>query len=372
MLNIRHVNKSFAQHGQVNQVLSDLSLDVAPREIFTLLGASGCGKTTLLRMVAGLETPDAGQIIFNGQVWADPAAGVLVPPQKRRIGLVFQSYALWPHLTVAGNVAYPLTPQKLGRAAVAEQVGRTLASVGLEGFETRFPHQLSGGQQQRVAMARALVGQPQLLLLDEPFSNLDVGLRQKLRLELRDLQKRLGLAVILVTHDQDDAFALSDRIAVMKAGRVEQIGTAEQLHDDPASGFVNGFVGKSSPLRAVATRGQAGSFEVHIQGVAVPVKTTATPPPSGADVLVHVRPDAIRLAALPANTVLAGAGLMGDVSHTIFSGDRYETWLRLGDGQTLMTYQSREGALAAGQRVRVDFIAPLNISAGPARTSREA
>lgn len=343
MLEIRHINKSFSG----SPVLDDLSLDIGKGEIFTLLGASGCGKTTLLRILAGLETADSGQLYFDGQPWVDRSQGISVAPQSRGIGLVFQSYAVWPHLSVFDNVAYPLRNRKVARSVVQEKVVRTLQSVGLAGLEQRAAHQLSGGQQQRVAMARALVGDPALLLLDEPFSNLDIGLRKQLRQELKSLQKRLGLTVVLVTHDQDDAFALSDRIAVLKGGRVEQIGTAEQIHNQPATPYVQEFVGRGSQLKAqVASNGQHASLGGALIQLSKPLLAEDQTPIS-----LWVRPETITLSALDASLTQ----LRGRVSHSVFAGDRYETYVRLPDDQQLMAYQSLSELSPSGIWVTVEF-----------------
>ena len=352
MLELRHINKSF----DGTQVLNDLSLDIHQGEIFTLLGASGCGKTTLLRILAGLETPDQGRLYCNGQAWIDTANRTFVAPQNRGIGLVFQSYAVWPHLSVFDNVAYPLRNQKVARDEIRQRVIETLELVGLNGYENRAAHQLSGGQQQRVAMARALVGNPSLLLLDEPFSNLDVALRKQLRHELKALQKRLALTVVLVTHDQDDAFALSDRIAVLRAGSVEQIGTAEQIHDRPATAFVQRFVGRGSALVAhlagQGDRARLGQGEVRLaQRLDDPIDTPLE---------LWVRPDSVALAC---DEVLAEPGLRGQVTHSIFAGDRYETHVRFADDQSLMAYQSREQLSAPGSWVNVLFSSPPHASA---------
>ena len=343
MLQIRHLSKSFAGV----QVLNDLSLEIQRGEIFTLLGASGCGKTTLLRILAGLERADEGQLLFNQTPWYDGAQNLFVPPQKRGLGLVFQSYAVWPHLSVFDNVAYPLRNLKRSKDEIQAKVMSTLEIVGLAGFAGRAAHQLSGGQQQRVAMARALVNDPALLLLDEPFSNLDVTLRQQLRIELRALQERLKLTVVLVTHDQEDAFALSDRIAVMRAGRIEQIGTSEEIHDTPATAFVQQFVGRGSLLSAsLGLPNQAWLGEARI-GLAQPLALA-----SNSAVGVWVRPHTVSLRPV---VQADDAALTGEVSHSLYAGDRYETHVRLSDGQTLLAYQSREQLSAPGERVCVVF-----------------
>ncbi|KPC57377.1 ABC transporter ATP-binding protein [Pseudomonas amygdali pv. morsprunorum] len=343
MLEIRHITKSFAGH----PVLNDFSLDIGNGEIFTLLGASGCGKTTLLRILAGLEIADQGQLYFNGQTWVDRSQDIFVAPQQRGIGLVFQSYAVWPHLSVFDNVAYPLRNRKVARELIQEKVLRTLNSVGLEGLEHRAAHQLSGGQQQRVAMARALVGDPALLLLDEPFSNLDVGLRKQLRQELKDLQQRLGLTVVLVTHDQDDAFALSDRIAVLKDGKVEQIGTAEEIHNQPATAYVQSFVGRGSQLQArLAGNGELAS----LNGTEVRLASRLAGDDQ-APLALWVRPESVMLNEIAKTAI----GLRGQVSHSVFAGDRYETYVRLADHQQLMAYQPHGQLSAPGAWVDIEF-----------------
>jgi ABC-type Fe3+/spermidine/putrescine transport system ATPase subunit len=351
MLEIRQIVKTF----EGNRVLDDLSLEIRQGEIFTLLGASGCGKTTLLRILAGLETPETGRVYFNGKPWVDTAARTLLPPQRRGVGLVFQSYAVWPHLNVFDNVAYPLRNQKVSRPQIRERVLSIIESVGLSGYEQRATHQLSGGQQQRVAMARALVGDPALLLLDEPFSNLDVGLRKQLRQELKALQKRLGLTVVLVTHDQEDAFALSDRIAVLRAGRVEQIGNAEDIHDRPATPFVQRFIGRGTELQGRLTGSGDRAWVSHgVVHLAQPLRAVVDSP-----LALWVRPDAVSLDALDST---AGSGIQGRVSHSIFSGDRYETYVDLDDGQQLLAYQHRHQLSTPGSRVSVIFSSPLHAS----------
>ncbi|MCP3102705.1 ABC transporter ATP-binding protein [Myxococcus sp. K15C18031901] len=235
----------FKSYG-ATQVVRGLSLDVREGELVSLLGPSGCGKTTTLRMLAGLEHPDAGVIRIGGETVAGP--GVRVPPEKRGLGMVFQSYAVWPHRTVEQNVAYPLTLRRLPKAEVATRVREALRWVRLEGLASRRPHELSGGQLQRVALARALVAGPRVLLLDEPLSNLDAALREELRAEIAALRARLGTTMVFVTHDQGEALALSDRIAVLNRGVIEQVDTPEVLYHEPATPFVAGFVGGANVL----------------------------------------------------------------------------------------------------------------------------
>lgn len=219
----------------------DVSLEVADGEIVTLLGPSGCGKSTTLRMVAGLETPDQGTIHFGARCVNDAAAGVNIAPDKRELGMVFQSYAIWPHMTVGENVAFPLRVRGIARAKIRDRVAHALDLVGLSGLETRPAPALSGGQQQRVALARALIVEPRVLLLDEPFSNLDAKLREQMREELKVLQERLRFAVLFVTHDQSEALHLSNTIAVMNHGVMQQCGHPRTVVETPANEFVRDF-----------------------------------------------------------------------------------------------------------------------------------
>ena len=240
VLEFRDVVKHFGAVRAVDRV----SFSIEPGEVFTLLGPSGCGKTTTLRLVAGLEEPEEGEILINGSAVASPSQGHFVAPDKRQLGMVFQSYAIWPHLTVFENVAFPLRVRRERNDAIRMRVRQALEAVGLAGHSERGATQLSGGQQQRVALARALVYQPSLLLLDEPLSNLDAKLREQMRLEIRSLQRRLGLTILYVTHDQGEAMTLSDRIAVVERGRFVQVGTPAEVYEQPASLFVAEFLGR--------------------------------------------------------------------------------------------------------------------------------
>jgi len=244
VLTLDRVSKRFSEAAAVDSV----SPSIRRGEVFTLLGPSGCGKTTTLRLVAGLEQPDAGEITLRDRVVASAARRHFVAPNQRNLGMVFQSYAVWPHMTVFENVAYPLQLRGLSKAAVREKVARVLDLVGLAGTESRPGTLLSGGQMQRLALCRALVYEPDLLLLDEPFSNLDAKLREQMRVEVKLLQRRLGITVLFVTHDQVEALSLSDRLAVMHRGRVEQVGSPRALYERPASAFVRDFLGQTVVL----------------------------------------------------------------------------------------------------------------------------
>jgi iron(III) transport system ATP-binding protein len=241
-ISIRRLAKRFDAQNAVH----GLDLDIEDREFVTLLGPSGCGKTTTLRLLAGLAAPDAGEIAIDGHVVSSPR--YVVPPERRHMGMVFQSYALWPHMSVFENVAFGLTLQRASRSELRKRVEHALAMVGLETLEKRSPSALSGGQQQRVALARSLVTEPSILLLDEPLSNLDAKLRERMRVELKELQRRTGITFVYVTHDQAEAMALSDRIAVMSGGLLQQYAAPRVLYERPANRFIADFMGAANLL----------------------------------------------------------------------------------------------------------------------------
>ena len=226
--------------------MNDITLDVAANEMVVLLGPSGCGKTTLLRCIAGLETPDSGDILINGEPVYSSTSGVLLPPNKRPISMVFQSYALWPHMTLFDNVAYPLQARNVPARDIKERVLQTLDVVGLASLARQYPGQISGGQQQRVALARAVVSQTGVVLFDEPLSNVDARVREQLRLEIRRMQKTFGFSALYVTHDQNEAMAVADRIAVLNDGHMEQIGVPEQVYNLPRTSYVGSFIGSAN------------------------------------------------------------------------------------------------------------------------------
>jgi iron(III) transport system ATP-binding protein len=239
-VHIDGVSKQYAGR----RIFSGLSLELHDGECFTLLGPSGCGKTVLLRLIAGFEVPDSGRIAIGGEAVADAATGHALPPERRGLGVVFQDYAVWPHMNVFDNVAYPLKIAGVDSVALSERTLRAIDLVGLTGLDTRLPSQLSGGQQQRVALARALVSEPRLLLLDEPLNNLDANLREEMRFEIKALQKKLGVTILYVTHDQEIALGIADRLAVMdETGVLRQIGAPEEVYEHPADDFVFRFLG---------------------------------------------------------------------------------------------------------------------------------
>jgi iron(III) transport system ATP-binding protein len=298
-LRVERLRKVFAMG---RPAVDDVSFDVAAGEIVVLLGPSGCGKTTTLRCVAGLEQPSSGTIAIGGTVVSAPEQGILLPPRKRNIGMVFQSYAVWPHMTVWQNVAYPLRTRRLGRVELAGKVDAVLALVGLANYAQRSVTALSGGQMQRVALARSLVYEPQLLLLDEPLSNLDAKLRLRLRDDLRSIIKKSGVTALYVTHDQSEAVALGDRIGVMRDGKLLQLASADAIYNRPVDIFVAHFTGASNLLagRVLARQGDFGTIEMGSGEAGTGHRLTAWLPQSidmGAPVTIAVRPENIRCGA---------------------------------------------------------------------------
>jgi ABC-type Fe3+/spermidine/putrescine transport system ATPase subunit len=320
--------------------LAGVSVTIRDGEFFTLLGPSGCGKTTTLRIVAGFADPDEGTVAF------DAAVMNRVPPAERGIGIVFQNYALWPHMSVFDNVAYGLRIKKVADSEIVTRVTRTLDQVGLQGLEARMPGQLSGGQQQRVAVARALVLNPTVLLLDEPLSNLDAKVRARLRSEIRRLQQDLRITTIYVTHDQEEALVLSDRIAVMRAGRVLQIGTPVELYEQPASLFVADFIGTNNLIPGTVTAQTGGVASVETAAGAMQGVTADTFAP-GTPAVLTIRPEHL--------TLNGGAGA-GDIGGTA-GGDAVTIAGRLVLAQFLGN-QIRYEVEAGGVTLRVDVSDP--------------
>ena len=290
MIDIRSLTKIFKTGGESVRAVDGIDLKVADREFFVLLGLSGSGKTTLLRCVAGLEKADAGEIKLGEQFVSAPGRGIFVPAEDRALGMVFQSYAVWPHMSVFDNVAFPLTngKKRLARHAVKDRVMHALELVQLSSLADRPVPFLSGGQQQRVALARALAVEPKVLLMDEPLSNLDARLREEVRDEIRSLAKKLGIAVLYVTHDQVEAMALADRIAVMSGGKVLQIGSAEDLYHSPGSRSVGEFLGAMNEFSGIVRDGASISIDL---GILECPATNGT----GKDVVVAVRPEDVSL-----------------------------------------------------------------------------
>ncbi len=309
---IEHVYKRF---GKVTAV-SDFDLVVKDGEFVSILGPSGCGKTTTLRMVAGFERATEGEIYIGDKCVSSSVKGSFTPPEKRDIGMVFQSYAVWPHMNVEDNVGYPLKIQKVSKEERAKRVREILEMVHLEEYGERYPHQLSGGQQQRVALARALVAQPGLLLLDEPLSNLDAKLRESMRFEISAIQKDLGITVIYVTHDQSEAMAMSDRVVVMSDGVVQQIGEPHVIYTQPANKMVADFIGL------------VNFMDAEVKGDRVFIKGTDHSFPNTAGVTgeatIAVRPENITMSA-------TGGMITGTLAHRFYMGDSVDYRIQVGD-----------------------------------------
>ncbi len=302
-----------------------INLHIRDKEFMTLLGPSGCGKTTTLRMIAGLEIPTEGEIYLGDWLVSAPAKGVYVPPEKRNIGMVFQNYAVWPHMTVFDNVAYPLKIKKVPKDEIRRKVMEVLELVRLKGLENRYPHQLSGGQQQRVALARALVMEPEVLLLDEPLSNLDAKLREEMRFEVKDLQRKIGVTIVYVTHDQAEAMAMSDRIAVMNQGRIHQVGTPLEIYTRPADAFVAGFIGLANFIKFDDVKIEGDKAEVTLFNGSI--KLNCAPPlKRSSKLILMVRPSEIDiLKNSQPNTV------EGVVKRATFLGDIVDYLVQVGD-----------------------------------------
>jgi len=326
-IRIEGVSKYYYSEGKVIKALDEVTLTIPANQIFTLLGPSGCGKTTLLRCIVGLETPDSGEIrIGNDIVWSKDRK-IAVPPEKRGLGMVFQTYAIWPHMNVFDNVAYPLQIRGVPKDVIRKSVEKTLRFVRLEGFEKRPATKLSGGQQQRVALARALVAEPKVILFDEPLSNLDAKLREETRKELRAFLGELKITAVYVTHDRIEALALSDSIAVMRAGQIVEVGTPQKIYFDADHKFVADFIGRANLVRATV-RAHEGGCTIVDCGLGT-VACQHRDLPIGSDVTLCIRPEFIHLAR---GTGDGGTNVVsGRIESLVFVGEAYETEIRVGN-----------------------------------------
>ena len=382
LLELKNIKKSFTPG---EDVLDDICLTVARGEFVTLLGSSGCGKTTTLRIIAGLEQTDSGSVWINGQDVTK------LPPDKRDVNTVFQNYALFPHMNVAENIGYGLKLRKVPRGEIKKKVAQMLELVQLEGYEKRKPSELSGGQKQRVAIARALVNNPKVLLLDEPLGALDLQLRRAMQIELKHLQKKLGITFIYITHDQEEAINMSDRIAVMKDGRIEQIGTPDEIYNHPKTSYVATFVGNANILHGAAERIQGENAIVKIGNDRVIVKLKTSQQntedtgvkqylSAGEKVTLAVRSENILLqeTAVIGDTgtdyrdavdisVAGGisdihdtnsiSGLQATVTEKNFAGGQLRVTLKLSDGtQLIASRYGIDASVAEGQTVRCSFL----------------
>ena len=376
-LELKNIKKSFTE-GEA--VLDDISLVISQGEFITLLGSPGCGKTTTLRIIAGLEQPD------EGSVWLDGREVTGLEPNQRDVNTVFQNYALFPHMNVAENIGYGLKLKKVPKAEIKKKVSRMLELVQLEGYEKRKPSELSGGQKQRVAIARALVNNPKVLLLDEPLGALDLQLRRAMQIELKHLQKKLGITFIYITHDQEEAINMSDRIAVMKGGRIEQMGTPDEIYNHPKTSYVATFVGNANILHGVveSVQGETAVVKIGNDKVAVDLGTdqqnagTGRYPAAGEKVTLAVRSENVQLEETMTSENLAGrtddrdkamervsdrynveniSGLQAAVTEKNFAGGQLRVTLKLNDGTELIA--SRYGidaSVTEGQTVRCSFL----------------
>ena len=378
-LELKEIKKSFTE-GEA--VLDNISLEISKGEFITLLGSSGCGKTTTLRIIAGLEQPDAGS------VWLDGREVTGLEPNQRDVNTVFQNYALFPHMNVAENIGYGLKLKKVPKSEIRKKVSQMLELVQLEGYEKRKPSELSGGQKQRVAIARALVNNPKVLLLDEPLGALDLQLRRAMQIELKHLQKKLGITFIYITHDQEEAINMSDRIAVMRDGRIEQIGTPDEIYNHPKTSYVATFVGNANILHGVAESIQGENAIVKIGNDKVIVKLETSQQNTGAkqhltageNVTLAVRSENILLqeaaaigdtgtdhrdavdisvadGSLDAHNKNSVSGLQATVTEKNFAGGQLRVTLKLSDGtQLIASRYGIDASVAEGQTVRCSFL----------------
>jgi len=354
-LSVEGLVKSFGHE----RAVAGVSFGVDRGKIVTLLGPSGCGKTTTLRCIAGLEHPDAGSIAVDGEPMTSVADRVFVPPERRSVGMVFQSYAVWPHMTVFGNVAYPLEVRKWPRAEIASRVDQALRMVGLTRYRDQYATKLSGGQQQRVALARALIFNPRLLLFDEPLSNLDAKLREQLRAEIVNVQREIGITSVYVTHDQAEAMVISDWIIVMNHGRIEQQGDAETIYTRPANRFVAQFIGLANLLPGTVSQADAvdGLVTVEVRPGPegrVPLRArpgTASQAP-GAPVLVVIRPEDVEVR--PSSAAGGTNGLEGKVQSAVYMGGHVDYMVDVG-GLRVRAYGRPGAACRPGDRVALEL-----------------
>ena len=356
-LKVQHLVKRF---GTVRAV-DDVGFDVAEGEVLTLLGPSGCGKTTTLRMIAGFEVPNQGEASVGGRTIVSTRQRICLPPEKRDMGMVFQSYAVWPHMTVAENVAYPLKLRRVKSAEIRKRVGDVLDLVGLCGLEDRSSMMLSGGQQQRVALARALVYSPKILLLDEPLSNLDAKLREQMRFELKAIQQRLSITVIFVTHDQLEAMTLSDRLAVMNQGKIDQLGTPQEIYEHPKTRFVQEFIGRVIWFEGRVIEMTPSDVWVGLSGnggTRIQCERNGVAFQSGDPVVLAVRPDELKI-----NKAQRDSGVNQvpcRVEASVFLGESFECHLKY-DQHAFTIATSRLEPLAPGETVSLQ-LSPKNVN----------
>jgi iron(III) transport system ATP-binding protein len=346
-IRVHGLRKYFTSEGKTIKALDDVDLHIPANTIFTLLGPSGCGKTTLLRCIVGLENPDAGEIRIGDEVVWSSAKNIYVPTEKRKLGMVFQTYAIWPHMNVFDNVAYPLQNQKIPKDEIRERVAKTLSFVQLKGFGDRPATKLSGGQQQRVALARALVAEPRVILFDEPLSNLDAKLREETRKELKTFLSELGITAVYVTHDRVEALALSDIIAVMRSGSIIETGDPKKIYFGAESRFVADFIGRANLVPAIVKE-QTGTQTLVECGLGK-LACKKTDFPVGAELTLCIRPEFIHPQKGSGEGRTEGI-VRGKIESLVFIGDAYEAEIRCGS-ILLLARLDPETELAGGDDV---------------------
>ena len=350
-IQIKGLTRYYHSEGRQIKALDGVDVTIAANQIFTLLGPSGCGKTTLLRCIVGLETPDTGEIVIGEETVFSREKNIFVPPEKRGLGMVFQTYAIWPHMNVFENVAYPLTNRKVAKEEIRARVEKVLKFVQLEGFEKRPATKLSGGQQQRVALARALVAEPKVILFDEPLSNLDAKLREETRKELRHFLAELRITAVYVTHDRIEALALSDQVAVMRAGKIVEIGPPKQIYFNSGGRFVADFIGRANLVNGRIAN-QEGAHAVIETGIGTIRGLNSQRIGPGMEAVLCVRPEFIRLADGPADETLNI--FRGKMETLVFIGEAYEGDIRVGD-QVFTTTVPPVAHIREGDDVTISF-----------------
>lgn len=350
MVSVRNLVKTFVSREETVSALSNVTLSTPPNRILTLLGPSGCGKTTLLRCIAGLESPDSGEISIGDEVVWSKAQGISLPPERRGIGMVFQSYAIWPHMTVFGNVAYPLEIRRTPKQEIEKRVKKILDLVQLGGFENRLATKLSGGQQQRVALARALVAEPKVILFDEPLSNLDAKLRESTRQELRDFLTELAISAIYVTHDQVEALTISDDIAVMRGGSIVERGTPQDIYLRSNNPFVVDFIGRANFLNATVKGYQDENHATVSCALGDIVCSAPSGLSIGTEVTIYTRPESFEVA--PPSSPPVENEFEGTVTSLLFAGEAHEAEVSVGGTRVLAKLKSHT-PLKKGDKVRL-------------------
>ena len=350
-IRIKGLTRNYFSEGRQIKALDGVDVTIPANQIFTLLGPSGCGKTTLLRCIVGLEVPDDGEIVIGDQVVWSREKNIFVPPERRGLGMVFQTYAIWPHMNVFENVAYPLTNRKMAKDEVRAKVARALEFVQLEGFENRPATKLSGGQQQRVALARALVAEPKVILFDEPLSNLDAKLREETRKELRHFLTELQITAVYVTHDRIEALALSDQVAIMRAGKIVEIGNPKRVYFNSGTQFVADFIGRANLIKGTVV-GQEDGHAVLETGIGPVRGLNSRGLALQTSAELCVRPEFIRIAEQPAAT---GDNIFrGKMESLVFIGEAYEGDIRIGE-QLFTTTIPPDLQISEGDEVSISF-----------------